>query len=259
MKWSHYCGVIPICTPIRPRIGRAILVSWAPAGSSSCNSATRYCKIKSWWAYRSKHSVYHQNLREQAWARPAAFDRQAGHRRLHDRLASTTAQLRADMTDHLEAGGDVFQHLTLVLADAAEHRAAAAGAGAGCFVRDDLARKVWRQRLADGLFAFPPLAGLPGVGIAGGVARLGCTGVRFEFADQQFELLDRVVELLGGAAEVRAAQYRQLHFQLLDVQRLGMDLGRIGRDLDILACQLSLQIHREAAQRGRVFRQRQDR
>src|SRR5271166_5726184 len=49
----------------------------------------------------------HQNLREQARARPTAFNRQAGHRRLHDRLASTTAQLRADMTDHLEAGGDV--------------------------------------------------------------------------------------------------------------------------------------------------------
>ena len=109
------------------------------------------------------------------------------------------------------------------------------------------------------MFAFPPLAGLPGVGIAGGVARLGCIGVCFEFADQQLDLFDRVVELLGGAAEARAAQYRQLHLQLLDVQRLGMDLGRIGGDLDILACQLSLQIHREAAQRGGVVRQRQDR
>ena len=68
-----------------------------------------------------------------------------------------------------------------------------------------------------------------------------------------------MVERLGGAAEARAAPYRQLHLQLLDVQRLGMDLGRIGCDLDILACQLSLQIHREAAQRGGVVRQRQDR
>ena len=205
----------------------------------------------------------HQNLREQARSGPAAFDRQARHRRLHDRLASATAQLRADMADHLEAGGDVFEHLALVLADAAEHGAAAARAGAGCLVGDGLARQVWRQRLADRLFAFPPLDRLARCParrrIAGGVARLGSTGIRFEFADQQFELLDRVVELLGGAAEARAAQHRQLHLQLLDMQRLGMDLGRIGGDLDILARQLCLQIDREVAQRGGVVRQRQGR
>ena len=204
----------------------------------------------------------HQNLGEQARAGPAAFDRQAGHRRLHDRLASAAAQLRADMADHLEAGGHVFQHLALVLADAAEHRAAAARAGAGCFVGDDLARQVWRQRFTDRLLAFPPLDGLlgvpPGVGIADGSARLG-TGIRFEFADQQLKLLDRVVKLLGGAAEARAAQHRQLHLQLLDIQRLGMDLGRIGGDLDILACQLCLQINREVAQRDGVVRQWQGR
>jgi hypothetical protein len=186
----------------------------------------------------------HQNLREQARSGPAAFDRQARHRRLHDRLASATAQLRADMADHLEAGGDVFEHLALVLADAAEHGAAAARAGAGCLVGDDLARQVWRQRLANRLFAFPPLDRLvrvpPGVGIAGGVARLNSTGVRFKFADQQFELLDRMIELLGGAAEARTAQCRQLHLQLRDIQRLGVDLGRIGCDLDILASQLCL-------------------
>ena len=70
---------------------------------------------------------------------------------------------------------------------------------------DGLARQVWRQRLADRMLAFPPLDGLPGVSIAGSVARLDGTGVHFEFADQQLELLDRVVELLGGAAEARAA------------------------------------------------------
>jgi len=70
---------------------------------------------------------------------------------------------------------------------------------------DGLARQVWRQRLADRMLAFPPLDGLPGVSIAGSVARLDGTGVRFEFADQQLKLLDRVVELLGGAAEARAA------------------------------------------------------
>src|SRR5580692_8203716 len=147
--------------------------AWRCSGVWSQNFATRTCASR---------------------AGPAAFDRQTGHRRLHDRLAGATAQLRADMTDHLEAGGDVFQHLALVLADAAEHCAAAARAGAGCLMSDGLARQVWRQRLTNRLFAFPPLDGLPGVSIAGGVARLDGTSVRFEFADQQFELLDRMIE-----------------------------------------------------------------
>src|SRR3984885_8083929 len=139
--------------------------AWRCSGVWSQNFATRTCASR---------------------AGPAAVDRQTGHRRLHDRLASATAQLRADVADHLEAGEHVFQHLALVLADAAEHRAAAARAGAGCFVGDDLARQVWRQRFTDRLLAFPPLDGLlgvpPGVGIAGGSARLG-TGVHFELAE----------------------------------------------------------------------------
>jgi hypothetical protein len=60
------------------------------------------------------------------------------------------------------------------------------------------------------------LTGWAGV-LSGAVARLGSTGIPFEFADQQLKLLDRVVELLGGAAETRAAQHRQLHLQLLDM------------------------------------------
>ena len=49
------------------------------------------------------------------------------------------------MLDHLEAGGNVFEHLALVLADPAEHRAAAARTGAGGFVGDGLARQMVRQ------------------------------------------------------------------------------------------------------------------
>jgi hypothetical protein len=43
------------------------------------------------------------------------------------------------------------------------------------------------------------------------------------------------------------------------MQRLGMDLGRIGGDLDILACQLCLQINHEVVQRGAVVGQWQGR
>ncbi len=47
----------------------------------------------------------------------------------------------------------------------------------------------------------------------------------FELADQQFELLNLMVELFGGPAEACAPQHGQLHLQLFDVQRLGVDLG----------------------------------
>ena len=126
---------------------------------------------------------------------------------------------------------------------------------------DDLARQVKRQRLADRLYALTPLDWLlgvpPGVGIAGGVACFGSTSVGFKFADQQLELLDGVVELLGRAAEAGTPQHRQLHLQLLNMQCLGIDLCRVGGDLDILTRQLSLQIHREVAQRGGIVRLRQ--
>jgi len=45
------------------------------------------------------------DMGEQARPWPPALDGQRGHRRLHDRLAGTAAQLRPHMADHLEAGG----------------------------------------------------------------------------------------------------------------------------------------------------------
>ena len=80
------------------------------------------------------------HVRDQARRRPAACDRQRRHWRLHNGLAGAAAQLRAEMADHLEAGGDVFEHLALVLADPAEGRATATRAAASRFVGDGLTR-----------------------------------------------------------------------------------------------------------------------
>ena len=82
--------------------------------------------------------------------------------------------------------------------------------------------------------------------------------ILFERADQQFELLDVAIELLRRAAEPRAPQHGQLHLQLLDVQRFGVDLGGVGGNLDILARQFGLQIRGEDPQSTRVGRQRTD-
>ena len=177
-----------------------------------------------------------------------SLDGQRRHRRLHDGLAGAAAQLRPDVLDHLEAGGSVFEHLALILADAAEHGAAAAGTGAGGFVGDGLARQMLGQLGPAG-----PLAPScqrarlrlvlrivhPGR-ISNARARRFLGLLLLEVADQQLQLLDLAVELLRGAAEPRPAQRGQLHLQLLDVQRLGVDFGGVRSNLDVLARQFGL-------------------
>ena len=151
----------------------------------------------------------HQHMRDQARSRAATLDRQRRHRCLHDRLAGAAAQLRADVADHLEAGGDVFQHLALVLPDAAERGAAAAGAGAGGFVGDGLARQMIGQRRAHRRLACRGTGGRPDIGPGGRLGTVGAGilsgGIGFEFADQKFELLDVAIQLLRRAAEACAA------------------------------------------------------
>ena len=83
----------------------------------------------------------------------------------------------------------------------------------------------------------------------GGTLGVSCGLVGLEFADQQFKLIDVLLELLRRAPEPSPAQHRQLHLELLDVQRLGMNLGRIGRDLELLARQLGLQTGDKRPQR----------
>src|SRR5271166_4177045 len=104
---------------------------------------------------------------------PSALDRQRRHRRLHDGLAGPAAQLRPQVADHLEAGRDVFEHFALVLADAAEGRAAAARAGAGRLVDDGLARQVRGQRPADRLAALTWLGRDAGIVLSSRIGRAG--------------------------------------------------------------------------------------
>ena len=66
-------------------------------------------------------------------------------------------------------------------------------------------------------------------GIGGGSARIFLSGLLLEFTDQQLKLFNVAVELLGGTAEPCAAQHGELHLELLDVQRLGVDTRRRGR------------------------------
>ena len=99
------------------------------------------------------------------------------------------------------------------------------GRWAGSGVRTGCLRGSVLERLAVGLRV---RFGRAGASVFSG-------SILFERADQQFELLDVAIELLRGAVEPRAPQHGQLQLQLLDVQRLGVDLGRVGGNLDIRA------------------------
>jgi hypothetical protein len=125
-------------------------------------------------------------------------------------------------------------------------------------MHDGLARQMRWQRPPDRLTALAPRCGIGGI-VARRIGRdpgvvLG--SIFLELADQQLELLDVAIELFRRPAEAGAAQHRQLHLQLLDVQRLGVDLGVARGDLDILARQLRLQACRQRAQRLRIIGQR---
>jgi hypothetical protein len=69
---------------------------------------------------------------------PPSLNRQRGHRRLDNGLAEPAAQLGTKMLNDLEARRNVFQHITLVLPDAAEHGAAAARANTDRILAADL-------------------------------------------------------------------------------------------------------------------------
>ena len=78
-------------------------------------------------------------------------------------------------------------------------------------------------------------------------APLGLLGARvalrhafLEFAEQHLELLDLAVELLRGAAEPRSSQHRELRLEMLDLQRLGIELRIAHRDQPIAFGELRL-------------------
>jgi len=126
----------------------------------------------------------------------AALDRQRRQRRLHDRLAGPAAQLSAASAgSNLERGWNVFEHLGQVLADLAQHRAAAAVAGALRCVRQR-ARAAGAPAAACGPSLVIPRVCAPR--LAGSCSACSARALLsrhafLEFAEQQFELLDLAV------------------------------------------------------------------
>lgn len=115
---------------------------------------------------------------------------------------------------------------------------------------DALTRQVGRQRpTATGA----TLAALRRAPRHGGVlASLLLGRLLFKVADQKFQLL----EPFRGAAEAGPLHERQRRAQLLDVQRLGMDLGVPRGKLALLGGERLLQRNREDPQGLGIGRQR---
>ncbi len=88
---------------------------------------------------------------EQPWPRKPAVDRPRRCRSLDDAVAHIATQLGSHMAENLEAGPDVLQHLGNIFAQLAEPAAAVGTCLVGGHVREDLARKMLRQRPAERL------------------------------------------------------------------------------------------------------------
>ena len=154
----------------------------------------------------------HQHMREQARSRkPAIYGPRRG-RCLYDPVAGVAAQLRSNMTKHLEAGANVLQHLGDIFAEFAQSAAAVGTRFMTGHVGMDLARKMFRQRAAKGLGRCRPVCWSDGLRLFDGAGRL-------QFFQLQLELLDLTEDLLTPGAEEHA-------LQLLDQQNEALDLAR---------------------------------
>jgi len=87
----------------------------------------------------------HQHMRQQTRTGATAADRQAGSRRLDNRLTHPARQFRTDMADDAERAGHVVQDLCDILAEGTQG-AATARAGTWGGMLNDVAWQSLRQR-----------------------------------------------------------------------------------------------------------------
>ena len=184
------------------------------------------------------------------------MDRQAGRRRLGDRLAAPARQLRPHMADDAERARHVVQHLGHVFAQRTQ-RATTFGTGTGRCMLHDVARQRRRQRLAHRLATL--CLGLRRRSSLIRFRRHCFRHLLLEFTKQQFELLDLAPQLLRGRAEPLAQQSRQTQFQLLVPQHLLLQpvtcRCQVSHVLLQLGSMLVLAMQQQRAQRDHVLRQ----
>ena len=158
-----------------------------------------------------------QDRRQQVRARPTAWCRVEGRRRLRYPLAVPTGELLPHRLDHLPPARDHLQGLRHVLADLRQPLRSAARAGRGPRHHHAFARQVLGEGLARRLAADEPLdLGGPGRRLLGRQLVLG--GARRELVEREFQLVEKTLLALRPSSVERATE-------LLDHQRQGGDLG----------------------------------
>jgi hypothetical protein len=136
---------------------------------------------------------------QQTRARSPFLDGQFRRRRLEHHLAAATRIFGPDMTDDLQPGRDLFQHLGCRLADLGQAARVTVAA-----MTDDLRLmhhhfpwQVRRQRLATS--GFPTWVGLLVIGsVEAGIGSVLLPDILLEILQAQFQLHDFAVELLRG-------------------------------------------------------------
>ena len=132
----------------------------------------------------------HQHMRQEARSGATAADRQAGSRRLDNRLTHPALQFRTDMADDAERAGHIVQDLCDILAERTQG-APTVRAGTGGGMLDDIARQGLGQRPARRL-AFRYL----GLCINRIVGWRDLTQHLVDIGERQLQLLDLITQLL---------------------------------------------------------------
>lgn len=167
---------------------------------------------------------------QQLGASPAARQDVEWRRGLGDGLTIPARDLLTDSLDHLPLARDDLQGLSDVLAELAQTRAAAAGAGLGRLDHHPLARQVFWEGLARGCLAGKRLhrGRGPGGGPLGG--ELVLRGRGFQLLQLQLQLIKQPAGPLRRRPEPLALELGDLQLQMGD-QRLvvgALGLGRGG-------------------------------
>ena len=170
------------------------------------------------------------HMGKQARSCQAACNRTARCRSLSDRLALRARVLRAHMADHLEARRNDLEHLRHVLAEQAEHAAAASTStalGVLRLVNERLARQVIGQRLA----RRAPVRRFVRRGLcrARSLFLVERFALALELFDEQLELL-QLSESLGAGAELLAPVAGELELEFFDHEARLEELGFAAND-----------------------------
>lgn len=159
-----------------------------------------------------------QHVRQQPRSGESTLDRPGRRGCLHDPVTSSTAEPGTHMTDYLEAGWQVLEHLGDVFAQLLQSAATGRATVFSGKVGMHFARQMVGQR--------PPLPrnGSTLSGRLGLRFRRSLNLIGFQLFELELQLLDLALDLLGTAPELHPPQLRDQQLQMFDLTLMGEPL-----------------------------------